>query len=122
MRVDAARLQESLDHLARIGATPGGGVTRLALSDEDKAARDLLRTWLTDAGLQVRVDDFGNMPGRRPGASSDPAVLLASHLDSVRQGGRFDGVYGVLAALEVVRTLNDHGLTTQRPLEVVNWT
>src|SRR5688572_21962893 len=108
--------------MAKIGATPGGGVTRLALSDEDRAGRDLLRTWLEEAGAQVRVDDFGNMTGHRPGTEPGPAVVLASHLDSVRQGGRFDGVYGVLAGLEVLRTLQDQGVTTRRPIEVVNWT
>lgn len=122
MMINPERLQASLDQMAQIGATPGGGVTRLALSDEDRAGRDLLRTWLAEAGAGVRVDDFGNMTGRRPGAEPGPAVVLASHLDSVRQGGRFDGVYGVLAGLEVLRSLNDHGVTTTRPIEVVNWT
>ncbi len=124
MRINPGRLQASLDELARIGATPGGGVTRLALSDEDRLGRDLLRRWLEEAGLRVRVDDFGNMTGSRPAAEAHTgsAVVLASHLDSVRQGGRFDGAYGVLAGLEVVRTLNDHGVTTRLPLEVVNWT
>lgn len=120
--INPARLQASLDEMAHIGATPGGGVTRLALSDEDRAGRDLLRTWLEEAGAPVRVDEFGNMTGHRPGAEPGPAVVLASHLDSVRQGGRFDGAYGVLAGLEVLRTLNDHGVTTRRPIEVVNWT
>ncbi|HEU5431296.1 MAG TPA: Zn-dependent hydrolase [Thermomicrobiales bacterium] len=122
VRIDGERLQGSLDELAAIGATPGGGVTRLALTDEDRAARDLLRRWLTDAGLAVRIDDFGTMTGRRAGREDGPAVLLASHIDSVRNGGRFDGAYGVLAALEVVRTLNDRGVVTRRPLELVNWT
>ena len=122
VRVDGQRLSESLRRLAEVGATPGGGVTRLALSDEDKAGRDLLRGWMEEAGLEVRVDDFGNMTGRRAGAEDGPAVLLASHCDSVVRGGRFDGAYGVLGALEVVRTLNDHGVATRRPIEVVNWT
>jgi N-carbamoyl-L-amino-acid hydrolase len=77
---------------------------------------------MTDAGLAVRVDDFGTMTGRRAGRDDGPAILLASHIDSVRNGGRFDGAYGVLAALEVIRTLNDHGVVTRRPLELVNWT
>jgi beta-ureidopropionase / N-carbamoyl-L-amino-acid hydrolase len=122
MRINAERLHDSLRQMARIGATPGGGVTRLALSAEDRAARDLFRRWLEDARLHVRVDDFGNMTGRRPGVESGGAVILASHLDSVRRGGRFDGVYGVMGALEVIRTLNDHGITTRRPIEIVNWT
>lgn len=122
MRINAARFHESLRQLARIGATPGGGVTRLALSPEDRSARDLLRRWMEEATLRVRVDDFGNMTGRRAGALGDGAVLMASHIDTVRRGGCYDGAYGVLAALEVMRTLNDHGVTTRRPLELVNWT
>jgi len=120
--INPSRLQSTLDTLAQIGATPGGGVTRLALSDEDKGARDLLKQWLAEAGLAVRVDDLGNITGRRDGTADGPALLLASHLDSVRNGGRYDGAYGVLAALEVVRTLNDHGIETRRPIEVVDWT
>lgn len=122
MRVNAQRLHESLRQLAQIGATPGGGVTRLALSNEDQSARNLLRRWMEESGLQVRHDDFGNMTGRRPGSKAGGAVVMASHIDSVRQGGRYDGAYGVLAALEVIRTLNDHGVTTTKPLEMVNWT
>jgi N-carbamoyl-L-amino-acid hydrolase len=122
VRIDADRLHESLDRLATIGATAGGGVTRLALSGEDKAARDLLCSWLEEAGLAVRVDDLGNVTGRRAGTEEAPALVLASHLDSVRAGGRYDGAYGVLAALEVVRTLNDHGVATRLPIEVVDWT
>jgi beta-ureidopropionase / N-carbamoyl-L-amino-acid hydrolase len=122
MRINADRLHESLRQLALIGATPGGGVTRLALSAEDRAARDLLRRWMEHAALPVRIDDFGNMTGRRAGAESGAAVVMASHIDSVRRGGRFDGAYGVLAALEVMRTLNDFGVTTRLPLELVNWT
>lgn len=122
MRINAGRLHASIRELAQIGATPGGGVTRLALSREDRAARDLLRRWMDEAALQVRIDDFGTMTGRRAGANSGAAVVMASHIDSVRQGGRYDGAYGVLAALEVMRTLNDRGVTTIRPLEMVNWT
>jgi N-carbamoyl-L-amino-acid hydrolase len=122
MRINGERLRQSLADLAQIGATPGGGVTRLALSDEDWAGRDLLRGWMDAAGLAVRIDDFGDMIGRRAGAQSGPPLQLASHIDSVRCGGRFDGPLGVLAALEVVNTLNDHSVTTQMPLEVINWT
>jgi N-carbamoyl-L-amino-acid hydrolase len=122
MRINADRLHESLRQLAQIGATPGGGVTRLALSPEDRAGRDLLRRWMEDAALAVRIDDLGNMTGRRAGAESGVAVLMASHIDTVRRGGRYDGAYGVLGALEVMRTLNDLGVTTRRPLEMVNWT
>jgi N-carbamoyl-L-amino-acid hydrolase len=122
MRINADRLHKSLRQLAQIGATPGGGVTRLALSQEDRAGRDLLRRWMGDAGLTVRVDDLGNMTGRRAGTEGGAAVIMASHIDTVRRGGRYDGAYGVLAALEVMRTLNDAGVTTRQPLEMVNWT
>ena len=122
MHIDRDRLLASLDEMARIGATPNGGVTRLALTDEDRAARDLLRQWMDEAGLAVRVDDFGNMFGRRDGASDLPPLLMGSHLDTVRAGGRFDGVLGVLGALEVIRTLDDYDVTTNRPIEIVNWT
>lgn len=122
MHIDAARLHASLAEFARIGATPGGGVTRLALSDEDRAARNLLRRRLAEAGLTVRVDDLGTMTGHRPGAEPGPAVLLGSHLDTVVKGGKYDGAYGVLGALEVIRTLNDHGVATRRAIEIVNWT
>ncbi|MGE3797154.1 MAG: Zn-dependent hydrolase, partial [Thermomicrobiales bacterium] len=115
LRIDRDRLLASLDELARIGATAGGGVTRLALSDEDKAGRDLLARWMTGAGLDVRVDDFGNMTGVRAGRSEAPPVLLASHIDTVVRGGRYDGALGVLGALEVVRTLNDHEVETEKP-------
>lgn len=122
MRIIRERLLASLDDMARIGATPNGGVTRLALTDEDKTARDLLRSWMEEARYAVRVDDFGNMIGRREGSADLPPVLLGSHLDTVRAGGRFDGVLGVLGALEVARTLDDHGVTTERPIEIIDWT
>ncbi|MCA9880850.1 MAG: hydantoinase/carbamoylase family amidase, partial [Thermomicrobiales bacterium] len=122
MHINADRLRASLAEFARIGATPGGGVTRLALSDEDRDARNLLRRRMQEAGLTVRVDDLGTMTGHRPGAEPGPAVLLGSHLDTVVKGGQYDGAYGVLGALEVVRTLNDSGVATRRAIEVVNWT
>ncbi len=120
--IDSERLQASLAEFAQVGATPGGGVTRLAMSEEDRQARDLLRQHMTEAGLAVRVDDIGNITGRRNGKEAGPAVLLGSHLDTVERGGRYDGALGVLGALEVVRTLNDHDLATHLPIEVVNWT
>lgn len=121
--VDAARLWASHMEMARIGATPGGGVGRLALSDEDKAARDLFVRWCADAGCQVRVDRMGNIFARRPGTDETLApVMTGSHLDTQPLGGRFDGIYGVLAGLEVVRALNDAGCATRRPIEVVVWT
>ena len=122
MQINAERLLASLAEFACIGATPGGGVNRLALSNEDRVARDLLRLRMEEAGMTVRVDDFGTMTGRRPGAEPGEAVVLGSHLDSVLRGGKYDGAYGVIAALEVVRALNDAGILTRLPIEVVNWT
>lgn len=122
MQINQNRLMRTLDDMWQIGATPGGGVTRLALTDEDRAARNLLRTWFEEAGLRVRVDDFGNMIGRRAGTEDLPPVLLGSHADTVPQGGRYDGILGILSALEVVRTLNDLNIETRHPIEIVNWT
>ena len=117
------RLWESIEAINKIGATPAGGVCRLALSDEDRDARDLFRQWCVDAGCQVRIDAIGNIFARRPGRHPDrPIVMTGSHLDTQPTGGRFDGTYGVLAGLEVVRTLNDLKLDTDAPIEVVVWT
>jgi len=121
--VNGERLWAALMAMAEIGATPEGGVRRLALSDEDRAARDRLVGWLESAGLAVRVDDLGNIYGRRAGTTPEAApVVMGSHLDTVPTGGRFDGALGVLGALEVVRALRDAGLGTRRPLDVVCWT
>ena len=122
LRIDRERLMRSLFSLAEIGDTGRGGVTRLALTDEDRAGRDLLRSWLEQAGLAVRVDDLGNMTAVRAGEEDLPPVLLGSHCDSVIRGGRYDGALGVLAGLEVIRTLNDRGVHTKRPIAIVNWT
>ena len=123
VRVDGERLWQSLMTMAGIGATAKGGVNRQTLTDLDKEGRDLFRTWCEDAGLEVKVDRMGSMFARRRGEDDGLApVMLGSHLDSQPTGGKFDGALGVLAALEVVRTLNDAGITTRRPLEVVNWT
>jgi N-carbamoyl-L-amino-acid hydrolase len=122
-RIDGARLWDSLMEMAAIGATPNGGVRRLALSHLDCQARDLFRGWCEEAGLQVRVDAIGNMFARREGRDpARPPVLFGSHLDSQPSGGKFDGALGVLAGLEVVRTLNDLGVVTEAPIELVNWT
>ena len=121
--IDAKRLWDTLMHMAEIGATPKGGVRRLALSDVDKRGRDRFRTLCEHAGLTVRVDAMGNMFARRPGR--DPArlpVLMGSHLDSQPSGGKFDGALGVIAGLEVMRSLNDLAITTEAPIELVNWT
>lgn len=123
IRVNGSRLRHSLEAMARIGATAGGGVSRLALSDADRQARDLFVNWLQQANMRVEVDTMGNVFGRRPGhRPGDVPVLAGSHLDSQPRGGRFDGAYGVLAALEVARTLRDADIVTGRPFEVVNWT
>ena len=122
LRVDADRLNRRLGELATIGATDGGGVTRLALSDEDRAGRDLLRRWMTEAGLEVRVDDMGNMVGVRAGQADAPPILLGSHLDTVVRGGRYDGALGVLAGLGVIETLDNSGIATRLPMALVNWT
>ncbi|MCL6575057.1 Zn-dependent hydrolase [Kyrpidia sp.] len=123
MRINGERLKKTITDMAQIGATPNGGVTRLALSDEDKDARDLLKRWMIETGLEIRIDDFGNLYGRRPGTDPEAgAILIGSHLDSVPAGGRFDGVVGVLASLEVLRTFKDLGIQTKRPVEMVNFT
>ena len=109
--------------LARIGATPKGGVRRLTLTELDRQARDLFTRWAREAGMAVEFDAIGNLFARRPGAEPARApVVMGSHLDSQPSGGKFDGAYGVMAGLEVVRTLNDAGVRTRAPLEVVSWT
>ncbi|CAI2421344.1 Zn-dependent hydrolase [Serratia proteamaculans] len=122
-QVNGERLWQSLLDMAQFGAIPKDGVTRLALSEEDRQARDQLRDWAKEAGCSVRVDRMGNMFLRREGTRPELApVITGSHVDSQPNGGRFDGIYGVLAGLEVIRTLNDRQITTERALEVVNWT
>ena len=122
LRIDAARLHQRLATLAEIGAIEGGGCARLALSDEDKAGRDLVCRWMHELGLSVTVDGIGNVVGVRPGRLAGPAVMTGSHIDTVRTGGRFDGNLGVLAGLEVVATLNDAGIETEHPLAVAFFT
>ena len=122
-RIDGKRLWDSLMAMAEIGATPKGGVRRLTLTEVDREGRNRFRAWCEALGLTVRVDAIGNMFARREGRdSSRPPVLFGSHLDSQPSGGKFDGALGVLAGLEVMRTLNDLGITTDAPLELVNWT
>jgi N-carbamoyl-L-amino-acid hydrolase len=123
LRVDGDRLWASLMAMAEIGATPGGGSNRLALTYLDRDARDLLGGWCREAGAEVSVDGIGNMFARRAGTDASlPPVMAGSHLDTQPMGGRFDGVLGVLAALEVLRTLQDAGVATRHPVELVNWT
>ncbi|MFM1987480.1 MAG: hypothetical protein RJA99_437 [Pseudomonadota bacterium] len=117
------RLWDTLMQLARIGATPKGGVCRLALSPLDAQGRALVTGWLGDAGCTIRTDAIGNVFAIRAGSDPDAApVAMGSHVDTQPNGGRFDGNYGVLAGLEIVRTLNDAGVTTKRPLAVAIWT
>lgn len=122
IQIDGDRLNATLQELATIGATPGGGVTRLALSNEDKQARELLIDWMTDAGLAVKIDDLGTISGVRPGTDDEPPVYLGSHIDTVIEGGKYDGALGVMGALEVIRTLTDHEVQTRLPVGMVAWT
>ncbi|MFJ4291981.1 Zn-dependent hydrolase [Cupriavidus sp. NPDC089707] len=122
-RINGARLWQSLMDLAAIGATPKGGVCRIALTDADRKGRDLVVQWCREAGLDVRVDEIGNVFARRAGTDpAAPAVATGSHIDTQPSGGKFDGNFGVMAGLEVMRTLNDLGIATRAPLEVVFWT
>lgn len=121
--VNQDRLYQSLMELAKIGATPKGGNCRLALTELDGKGRDLVVGWFKQAGMQVCIDQVGNIFARRPGSDdSRLPIMTGSHIDTQPTGGKFDGCFGVLAGLEVVRTLNDHGIETQAPIEVVIWT
>lgn len=122
LKINTERLLGRMEEMNRIGKLPGGGNRRLSLSDEDKAARDLLRRWFGQEGLELKVDEVGNMYGFRNGRKEGKAVALGSHLDTVSTGGRYDGTYGVLAALEVISVLNEHKVQTDRPLAVINFT
>ncbi len=123
IRVNGKRLRSTLEDMAKIGATPGGGVQRLALSDEDKEARELFITWLKEIDVEVTVDEMGNIFGRRPGKNNDlPPVMSGSHIDSQPKGGRFDGILGVMGPLEVMRTVHENNIETERPLVIVDWT
>ena len=122
-RIDGKRLWDSLMSFAEIGATPRGGVRRLTLSDVDKRGRDKFRAECEALGLTVRVDAIGNMVARRAGRDPNRLpVLFGSHLDSQPSGGKFDGALGVIGGLEVMRSLNDMGIVTEAPLELINWT
>ncbi|WIE48373.1 Zn-dependent hydrolase [Pseudomonas sp. GM17] len=121
--VNRERLWQSLMDLARLGATAKGGVCRLALTDLDRQARDLFVRWCEEAGCSVSIDGIGNIFARRAGRNPQlPPVMTGSHIDTQPTGGKFDGCYGVMAGLEVIRTLNDLGLQTEAPIEVVVWT
>jgi N-carbamoyl-L-amino-acid hydrolase len=121
--IDSQRLWKSLMDLAKIGATGKGGVRRLALTKLDGEARDLFIHWCKDAGCSVAIDGIGNIFARRPGRNDRlPPVITGSHIDTQPSGGKFDGNYGVMAGLEVIRTLNDHKIRTEAPIEVAVWT
>jgi N-carbamoyl-L-amino-acid hydrolase len=123
LRIDGKRLWSSLMEMAKIGATPKGGVNRLTLTDLDRQSRDLFVRWCKDAGCTVSVDRIGSMFARRSGVDDTlPPVMVGSHLDTQPTGGKFDGALGVMAALEVVRTLNDLDVRTKHPIEVAMWT
>lgn len=123
LSVNGNRLWQSLMDLAEIGATPKGGNCRLALTALDGQGRDLVTGWMRDAGMTIRVDQVGNIFARRAGRNDAlPPVMTGSHIDTQPTGGKFDGCFGVLAGLEVMRTLNDAGVQTEAPLELAIWT
>jgi len=123
LRIDGRRLWNSLMELAQLGATEKGGVCRIALTELDRQGRDLFSRWAREAGCELRVDAIGNIFARRAGRNNAlPPVSTGSHIDTQPTGGKFDGNYGVLAGLEVIRTLNDARVETEAPLEVAVWT
>jgi N-carbamoyl-L-amino-acid hydrolase len=122
LTVDVDRLWRTVERSAEIGVGRPGGLARLTLTDADRQMRDEFRAWCTDAGLTVTVDGVGNIFARRRGRDDSlPPVVMGSHLDTQINGGRYDGILGVLSGLEVMRTLNDNNIETKRPLEVVSW-
>ncbi len=120
--LDLPRLLRRIAALGEVGAIDGGGVCRLALSDEDRAGRDLVVSWMRELGLSVSIDGIGNVVGVRAGQEDLPPVMTGSHIDTVRTGGRYDGNLGVLAGLEVMAALDDAGIVTRRPLAVAFFT
>ena len=123
LKIDGDRLWDSLMEMAKIGPGVAGGNCRLALSDFDREGRDLFVRWCQEAGCAITVDKMGNIFARRPGKNPELApVTTGSHLDTQPTGGKFDGVFGVLAGLEVIRTLNDNDIETEAPVEVAVWT
>ncbi|WP_048601927.1 M20 family metallo-hydrolase [Rubeoparvulum massiliense] len=122
MNIEKDRLYNDLEQIAQFGKLPQGGVTRLALSTMDMHARTYLIDAMKQANLDVRIDAVGNIYGRREGKQNLPPVLLGSHLDTVPEGGNYDGIVGVSSALEVIRTLNDADIITERPIEIINFT
>ena len=121
MKIRMDRIERDFFNISEFGRLDNGGVTRLAFSEADLRARDYLQHAMEAAGLEVIVDGAGNMRGRRAGKESLPAVLMGSHLDTVPNGGHYDGVIGILAALEVARVMDEQCIRTRRPVEVVNF-
>ena len=123
LRINPDRLWNSIHELAEIGPGVAGGNNRQTLTDDDAKGRALFKSWCEGAGMTMGLDQMGTMFARREGTdpSLDP-VFIGSHLDTQPTGGRYDGVLGVLSGLEVIRTLNDLGIRTKRPIVVVNWT
>ena len=122
LAINSARLWDSLDAMAQIGPGIAGGCNRQTLTDADSAGRHLFARWCTEAGMTMGVDTMGNMFATRAGNEDLDPVYIGSHLDTQPTGGRYDGVLGVLGGLEVIRTLNDLGIRTRRPIVVTNWT
>ena len=123
LKINGPRLWDSLMEMAKIGGTPKGGVNRLTLTDLDRQSRDLFQDWCKAAGCTMTVDKIGSVFARRAGTDpSLPPVMVGSHLDTQPTGGKFDGALGVMAALEVVRSLNDLGIKTRHPIEICMWT
>ncbi|MEM6318965.1 MAG: Zn-dependent hydrolase [Bacteroidota bacterium] len=123
LKINGERHWNRLMEMAQVGATPKGGVCRVALTEEDRIGRDLFIKWCKQANCTVEIDQMGNIFARRAGKNPDLApIMMGSHLDSQPTGGKYDGVYGVLAGLEVIETLNDHQIDTEYPIEVVSWT
>lgn len=122
LRINGDRLMRRLMELAEVGAIDGGGVCRLALTDADRAGRDLVVRWMRELGLTVTIDQIGNVVGTRAGTSNLKPVMIGSHIDTVRTGGKYDGNLGVLGGLEVIETLNDAKVVTGHPIAVAFFT
>lgn len=119
LSINGKRLNQCIDDLAQIGLLENGGICRLAFSPEDLQGRELVRRWMVEAGLSTRLDTAGNLIGHRPGRRDAPAIATGSHIDTVPCGGKFDGTLGVLAGIEVARTLHENNVTLDHPFEVI---
>ena len=122
LRINGDRLLSRIEELASIGAIDGGGSCRLALTDEDRAGRDLVVTWMRDLDLDISIDSIGNVVAVRPGKTDGPPTMTGSHIDTVRTGGRYDGNLGVLAGLEIIESLSENKIETQHPVAVAFFT